>query len=371
MRILIFLLLACSVWSAVIPAENLAGQPVRTREAQLAEFSDAFKPEYDSYLGFGWLFFPAPSQQQLRSPYGTHPGFAFRHRFALFAQNPMDSGSSRRTGMAWWVERQGWDNEDFLLLAPYSDYGAVRDIHTFALSLSDQTQGWGGALGIQWQNPEYLGSLYAPEEDTLWWFAHATWDKLALQSVFHRGDWSMSRVSADLADRAIRGGDSTGWKTYLPDLEALLVHDPEDPLRVRIRQNLWRRLAYMEASWWPVNDRDRWVSLKGYADASHLLGVELGARQLEDGEWVWGAGIEMPFLRVSCNLPREYEQFFGNRGAQILVEFHLSVGTIDKTAIFARNGVGSAPMETDNVRHPRKFEERPDSDGAKPIEGTP
>lgn len=368
--IFLFLLgLPAILCAAVIPYERLAAQPSRTRESQLDEFADVFKPEYDSYLSFGWLYFPFPSQQELKSPYGTHPGFAFRHRFALFAHNPMDSASKYRSGMGWWVERQGWDTEDFLAVPKYSQFGAVRDLHTFVATFSNRAQGWGGALGLQWQNPEYLGRIYAQEEDSLWWFAHATWDKLTLQSVFHRGTWTSTRINMDLADRAIRGGDTTGWKTYMPDIEALLIHQATDPLRLQVRQNVFRRLFYLEGSWWVMENRDPWVSLKAFSDPSHMLGVEIGTRRLDNGDWIWGGGIEMPFLRVSCNLPREYEQFFESRGAQILVEFHLNIGTIDKTAIFARNGADSAPMETDKVKTERKFEKGPDSDGAQPIQG--
>ena len=79
----------------------------------------------------------------------------------------------------------------------------------------------------------------------------------------------------------------------------------------------------------------------------------------------------MPFLRVSCNLPREYEQFFKNRGPQFMVEFHMDLVTENKKAIFARSGVGSAPMETDKVKKERKFEDspQPEKKAAKVTEG--
>jgi len=351
MRILLILLLswAVSALAWTVQPQDLVSQPARTRESQLREFHEAFKPEYDSYLGFDWMLLPKPDESRLQSPYGIHNGFAFRQRFAIFLQNPIDS-SVYRMGFAWWVERQGWQNEDFLFIPPTSEMGVVRDIHTLALTASNAKKSWAAVAGLQWQNPEQVGSLYPAEGDSLWWFSEADWKSLGVQAVFHREAWTQVRATVELEARALRGGDSTGWKTYLPDLEALVTRDSADPLRLGYRQNIWRQRLYLDGSYWVMQGEHANGSLLMYTDASHLVGLELGARRRDNGKLSWGVGIEAPFARVSFNLPREYDQLFHSHGSTILVELHMSLGAISKESLFRRNAPRSAPMETDKIK---------------------
>ena len=56
-------------YAGTISYTRLAEQPFATREAQLDAFADVSKPEFDSYLGFGWLLFPMPRAPE-RFPHG-------------------------------------------------------------------------------------------------------------------------------------------------------------------------------------------------------------------------------------------------------------------------------------------------------------
>jgi hypothetical protein len=129
-----------------------------------------------------------------------------------------------------------------------------------------------------------------------------------------------------------------------------LRHDPNNPLCLSASQNLWHQKVYLNGSWYPEQSGERWASLKLYADASHMLGAEFGVRHFPNGSWTYGAGIEAPFLRVSCNLPREYDEFFQSRGTNVLVEFYMSLESISNKALFARNAPRSAPLETTKTK---------------------
>ena len=344
LSLLLFMALAIQAW--VVSPDAVADQGGRTRDAQLREFQEAFKPGYSSYMGIGWMLLPKPSQATLQSPYGIHDGFAFRHRFALMMQSPLDS-STNTIGWAWWVERQGWDVEDFIAVPKYSAFGLVRDVHTFSMLFSSLPNDLGVAGGVQWTHPEHVGHFYPAENDSLWWFTHGTWKMLAAQAEFKAAQWTMVRVNVELAARALRHGDSTGWHTYLPDMEAVLFQGGDDPLRLWLRQNIWTQRVYVEGTWWPKRNIQRQVSLLAYADPSQMVGVQVGVRQLPDRKWMWGGGVEFPFMRVSCNLPGEYDQFFHAHGNTWLLEVFISLGSIKDKAFFRRNAPRSAPMETD------------------------
>jgi hypothetical protein len=347
---LVWFALASALHAWTVSPHALAAQSSQTRESQLQEFGEVFKPEFDTYLGLGWMYLPKPDQSRLFTPYGEHNGFAFRHRLSIFFQHPMDS-SSLRLGWAWWVERQGWEAEDFLLVPSYSNLGVARSIHTTAVTLADSAHALGAALGVQWLNPESGNNqVQQPEEDSLWWFGHATWRQFATQAEFHGAELSMVRANANLGARALRGGDSVGLSTYLPDWEFLWLRGANDPIRLTWRQNIWHQQIYVHASAWPVQGQEGSGSLFFYTDASQLVGAELALRRTRDGKVLVGGGIEVPFLRVSCNLPREYDQFFASRGTQILVEFHMSIGAIKNRAIFRRNAPRSARMEVESVK---------------------
>ena len=349
---ILILILACvaqsSAWT--VQPSALQDQPMLTRESQLREFDEAFKPAFDSYLGFGWMLLPKPDQSRLQGPYGEQNGFAFRHRFAFMMQRNPDTTSPIRTGAAWWVERQGFETEDFLAFPNYSDQGLVREIHTFALLLSNTRYDAGVAAGLQWQHPEHVGNIFAPESDSLWWFGHATWGKLSVQTLFHRTEWDHIRASFNLGSRAVLGSDSVGVRTYLPDLSLVLRHDTSNPLCISASQNLWHQMLYLTGSWYPQQSGERFASLKVYGDGSHLVGAEFGVRHFHDGTWTYGVGIEAPFVRISCNLPREYDQFFKSRGNNVLVEFYMSIEAIAGKSLFALNAPRSAPLESTPVK---------------------
>lgn len=362
---ILFLGMASLASARSLEPQDLSFQGLNTRESQLQEFSQVFKPEYDSYLAFGWLYFPKSDQVRLSSPYGVHDGFAFRHRFSLFLQNNVDTNSTLRTGLGWWWERQGWETEDFLVVPERSSFGLVRSVHTFALSLSDTKRKLGLAAGLQWQNPEGThGIVHSQETDSLWWFGHLLWDRYVAQMQWQGLEFSMLRVQAGLADRELRGGTITGFKTYLPDLEGLWLPGEEDAIRLQWLQNLWKQRIYLQATAWPMMGHEGSASLLFYTDPSHLLGAEVAVRRSVEGDWVFGGGIEVPFLRVSVNVPREYEQFFANRGTQILLEFQMNIGAIQNRALFRRNAPRSAPMETEKVKH-TPFESVADSSNGR------
>ncbi|HSQ43038.1 MAG TPA: hypothetical protein VLM37_12230, partial [Fibrobacteraceae bacterium] len=347
---LLFLLLASTLLSAwVLTPEDLASQAARTREAQLRELYEASQPEYDSYLGLGWMFLPKPDESKLETGYGTMNGFAFRHRFALYLQNPLDS-SDLRIGLGWWAERQGWEPEDFLFFPNYSDWGAVRDIQTFVMTLANEKQAWRLATGLQWQNPESVGiPVQSAEKDSLWWFGQAGWNVLGVQAEFHRTDLDLIRATAEFESRALRGGDTTGPSIYYPDLEILYQRSLDDPLRLTWRQDLWKQKIYVETAWWPSESNEGSGVLHLYADASHLVGAEFGIRRNAAGHYLFGGGFELPFVRLACNLPSDYNQFFHSHGPLVLLEFHLSLQSIKDKAFFNLNAPRAAPMKTEKV----------------------
>lgn len=343
---------AVSVAAVQLTPADLASQPARTSVIQLQEFRQAFRPEYTGYVAAGWMYIPLPSQTQLRTEWGTHEGFAFRQRFAAWLSNPLDN-SSLRMGLLWWIERQGWDHEDFIAWPAYGRFGRVQSIQTAGATLSDSSRHWGVAGGVQYYSAEYIGQSQEPAQDSLSWWGHGVYGPVALQALYNGIDYRLWRLSLDLQGRALRGGPSSGWKTYLPDLD-LLVRDrghKRHEINATWEQNLYQQKIYAQAAWRghyaSGNSIESagipWLALHFYPDASHLVRLDATCLR-EAGETVFGGGLTLPFLRVAYNHADDFRDFFGVRGLWV-VEFQLAVGS-STASFFGLGAPQRAPSES-------------------------
>ncbi|NLB63018.1 MAG: hypothetical protein GX801_02790 [Fibrobacter sp.] len=345
---LVFLLSLALVWNSwgsfVLTPENLHKQVEITFNQHLLELHQAFKPQYNGYFALGAVWLPSFKQSSFLSPYGEHYGFAFRQQAALLWQNPIEQ-TAFKAGFAWWGERQGFDSQDFIFFPSYDKFSSVRNLHSFALLLSNTQLNANFAMGLQWSHSEFMSEFVGKEKDSLRYFATLGWNFLTIQGVINHRSLQGLMVHADLASRSLRGQNSSGWRTYLPDLAMILPWEDKNTWQLSWRQNLYGQKLYLHSKWWPKQEQ-RWESsLQWFMDASQLVGMELSYLQKAPGESFWGIGVEMPFVRVAYNLPRDFHGFFHSKST-IIVEWQLSIGSNEKNEFFGLNAAQSAPMET-------------------------
>lgn len=349
--LLFFLCLVTPTFSNNISVSSLdhAGEIARDRE--LREFQQAFQPGTAGYFAIGMHYLPFPTQTQLSSEYGTHDGFAFRHQMAAYFANPIGK-SGYDLGILWWVERQGWDQEDFFVLPRYGEFSLVRSIHTTGATIALPKYHLGVAGGIQYQNVEKTAKIYADESDSLFWWGHATWGPTAVQTSFHEGEWRHVRVSMNLESKEILGGASHGWSTYLPNFDVGLFNgDEDDSLRISLEQNLWAQQLYAEVVVYYPEHGFRSAILKYYPDPSRIVSFDVTCFRLNNDDLVWGGGLTLPFLRVGYNHASDIENFFGSRGT-FMIEFRFALSSA-KSGFFGLGAAKSAPMDSERV--PKKL----------------
>ncbi len=319
------------------------------RDLQLREFGSVFHPGVDGYVGINLYYFPLPSQARLSTDFGKHEGYVLRQNFAgYFAEELGKSGWD--LGALWWVERHGWDSEDFLLFPHYSEFSLIRSVQTAGFSLASPKRNLGLAGGVQYTNPEYVGKVYAAESDSLFEWAMAVMGPVSVQTSFHHAAFRHLRLSLNLESKEILGGKSSGPLTYLPNLDLAIYEGKSrvrDSVRVFWEQNLLMQRLYAELALLFPDGRLRSFVLKYYPDPSKVVSVDLTCFRKDNGDLIWGGGLSLPFVRIAYNHAGEIENVFGLRGAFVL-QFHFGIERIfDK--FVGLNGAKSSPMITRNV----------------------
>lgn len=315
---------------------------------QLREFGAVFRPGIEGYLGFNLYYFPLPSQARLSTEFGTHEGYILRQNFAgYFAEELGKSGWD--LGGLWWIERHGWDSEDFLLFPNYSDFSLIRSVQTVGLSLARPQSSFGIAGGIQYQNPEFVGDVYAAESDSLYEWASAFVGPVSLQTSFHHSEFRHVRATFNLESKEIYGGKSGGFLTYLPNID-LALYDRDgsrDSLRIHLEQNLFRQILYAEAAVYFPDKALRYAALKYYPDPSKVVSFEATCYRKPNGTLLWGGAITMPFVRIAYSHAEDIENVFGLRGTVIL-QLHFGIERVFEKFV-GLNGSRSTPMMTREV----------------------
>jgi len=338
--IIIALLIICGVnafaWNPT--PKIIEEQAAQTAFAQLTDFQSAARPEYDAYITAGIIYLPLPSQSELSTEWGTHKGFALRQRLGMWLTDKFDKRNSMglKYGLAWFAERHGWDNEDFLLVPNRGDFSQINQIHTFALTVADSLNQWMLGGGAQ-----YLNAW----EETLRWWLLGTWNRFSIMPVFHKSDLQFLNMQLYLQARQLRGNKDS-WQTYLPDLEFTFYS--EDSLRMFISQNIFKQRFYLEGSFWAHNGDFDWAAFKYYLDPSRLIlaleaTVAKKARENGKDKIYFGGGITLPFLRVAYNHADDFDSFFKSRGLWI-VELRFAIGTAGDS-FFALEASKPAPSE--------------------------
>ena len=344
------LLLSGPALADAVSVDALASGGATMRDNQLREIRDVLRGGRGGYVDLGFNYIPAVTQTPLKSEYGEHDGFAFRHHMAGFAAGEVKKNNY--LGFLFWLERSGWDGEDFLLFPRYSDFSAVRSVTTWGLSYTFAPMDLTVAGGMQYQNVERVGDIYPDENDSLLYsWAHLRWGHTSVQGSFHRSDWRSLRISMDLESREVYGGRRSGPLTYLPNLEVALYNgggDAGDSVRVSWEQNLIAQRLYGEVSFDFPSREFHSAALKYYPDPSRMIGFEATClrRNVRSGaaDLLWGGAVDLLFLRLAYNSSYEYEHLYRAKGT-FIAEFKFSLATIDDF-LFARGAPKSAPMET-------------------------
>ena len=344
-----------------ISVESLAGAGTWVRDDHLREMSDILLYGQGSFIDVGMYYTPLPSQIPLKSEFGEHQGFAFRHHFAGFSSTEISKGYF--LGLLLWFDRYGWDGEDFFFFPRYSDFGHVSSVTTWGISFTDAKHDWTVAAGMQHQNLEFAGDFFPAENDSLLYtWAELRYWKFSAQASLHRANVKSLRLSMNLEDRAVYGGASSGFRTYLPNIDATIYKRvirgfDEDFLRVHWEQNLFDQRLYAEVSYDFPDDGFHSAALKYYPDPSRLVGIEFTClrRRVYDDGWddlMFGWAIELPVLRIGYNSATDYDRLFHAKGTWIAeLQFNLqSVGEF----LFGRGGRTTAPIETNTVKQKNK-----------------
>ncbi|MDR1759350.1 MAG: hypothetical protein LBR60_02345 [Fibrobacter sp.] len=350
---LLFLLACFSFGSAgAISVSGLEAAPGAARDFQLLEFGQAFKPGTSGYWGAGVHYLPFSSQTRLRSPYGLHNGYAFRHHFAYYGAQPIgDTGLD--LGILWWAERHGWDNEDFLVFPNYGRFSLVRSVHTWGATIASPKGKWGFGAGVQYTHPELVSSIYRAESDSLYEWAHLVFGRASLQTSFHHADWRHVRLSLDLQSRKIWGGASSGVSTYFPDLDFTLYNGAgdSDSAKIVITQNIFRQYLYLSGTFYAPNYGFRSLVLSYYLDPSQIVALDASCTRLPNGNFVWGGGLKLPFIRIAYNHPYDMDRLFGSRGT-VMLEFQISLSTANG-GFFGLRAPKAAPMQDQPLIPPK------------------
>lgn len=335
-----------------IPVDALSAGGAQTRDQQLREIRDILLGGRGGFVDIGFNYLPLPTQVTLESPYGEHDGYAFKQHVAFFGSSKFDK--NLHVGGLLWLERSGWDSEDFILFPHYGKFSHVGSVATWGLSFTQTAMDVTFAAGMQHRNLEYVSDVYPEESDSLAYsWAHLRWSGISMQGNFYRNELRSLRLSLDLESRQVYGGSSSGIKTFLPNVEATYYKrqidgSNEDFVRVNWEQNLYGQVLYAEASYDFPDDGFHSAALKFYPDASRMVAFEASCLRRvsadDKDDLLWGGAIEFPFIRIGYNSSYDYDNFFHAKGT-VIVELQFNLGTIDGF-MFARRGAKSAPLET-------------------------
>jgi len=364
--------LAGSAFADAVSVDALASGGASMRDNQLKEIRDVLRGGRGGYLDLGFNYMPLVTQTPLKSEYGEHDGFAFRHHMAGFAAGEVKK--NQHLGFLLWFERSGWDGEDFILFPRYNDFSAVRSVTTWGFVYTQSALDLTLAGGMQHQNVEHVGDIYPDENDSLLYsWAHMRWGHASVQGSFHRSDWRSVRISMDLESRAVYGGRTSGPLTYLPNVEVALYNggdDHDDSVRVTWEQNLIAQRLYGEVSFDFPSKEFHSAALKYYPDPSRMIGFEATClrRNVRSGsaDLLWGGAIDLLFLRLAYNSSYEYDRLYRAKGT-LIAEVKFSLATIDGF-LFGRGAPRSAPMET--MKLDKKSKDNSKSNEGKTLEAT-
>ncbi len=348
--------------AGTVSTSGLSSGGSAVRDLQLREFGTIFRPGVEGYVALNLYYFPLPGQARLSTGYGKHEGYVLRQNFAgYFAEELGKSGWD--LGALWWIERHGWDSEDFVLFPHYGKFSLVRSVQTAGFSLANPDRNFGVAAGIQYTNPEYVGRVYAAESDSLFEWAAAVLGPVSFQTSFHHSEFRHARISLNLESKEILRGKSSGPATYLPNLDVAFYSGKShvrDSVRIFWEQNLLMQRLYGEAAFYFPDRAFRYFALKYYPDPSKVVSIDVTCFRKENGDLLFGGGLTMPFFRIAYNHTNEIENVFSLRGT-LVVQFHFGIERIFEKFI-APGGSRSSPMitrdiETDeNVKKQRRDE---------------
>ncbi|MCF0222362.1 MAG: hypothetical protein HUK19_08715 [Fibrobacter sp.] len=342
------LALATLSWADPVTTEDISAGGAITRDRQLKEIGEILRGGRGAYFDIGMYYTPAPDQLPLKSVYGEHEGFAFRQHAAAFVSGRL--AEHLHLGGLIWVDRSGWDGEDFVIYPSYNSFSLLRSDFTWGGVLTNSEADFSLAVGMHQQNVEHVGKVYEAEEDSLTFlWTHARWGFASAQVSLYQDHWRSMRFSLDLESREIYGGKSSGWQTYLPNVSVGLYNKKEDKDSISLtwEQNLYRQRLYGEVSFDLIEPGFNYAAIKYYPDPSRMLGFEATCtrrRQLGGAsDLLWGGAVDLMFIRFAYNAAYDYRNFFGAKGT-VLAEIKFSLASLDGL-LFGRGGTKAAPME--------------------------
>ena len=360
----IFLMLAMAAGVAFadpIPAEALTQGGLVMRDRQLRDIGLVMRGGRGGFIDIGYTYTPSSGQLPLKSKYGVHDGFAFRHHYGIFGSWVLDS--TNHLGFLTWFDRTGWDSQDFFFFPHYGDFAHISSALTWGFSYTNSAYDATFALGLQHQNLELAShKVYPNESDSLlFYWAHARYKNVSVQASFYRNTFQTIRLSLDLESRSLYGGATSGFKTFLPNLNATIYRrktngDDDNFVRLNWEQNLYKQILYSEVSFDFPDNGFRSATLKYYLGSARLGAIEAscirrheraGARDL-----LWGGAVDLFFVRLGYNAAFDYENMFHAKGT-FLAEIKISLGKIGNS-FFGRGAAQEAPMQTTDRRYDLK-----------------
>ena len=350
----LFALAAGVAYADPIPTEALTQGGLVMRDRQLRDIGLVMRGGRGGFFDIGYTFTPSSEQLQLKSKYGVHDGFAFRHHYGIFGSWALDSTS--HLGFLTWFDRAGWDTQDFFFFPHFGEFAHISSAFTWGFSYTNSKYDYTAAVGLQHQNLELASkTVYPNESDSLlFYWAHARYKNVSIQGSFYRSSFQTLRLSLDLESRELYGGVGSGYKTYLPNLSATIYRrknngDDDNFVRLNLEQNLYEQQLYADVSYDFPKGGFHSAILKYYpANFSRLIGFEASClRRNEIGgsrELLWGGAIDFIILRLGYNSAFDYDNMFGAKGT-FIAEIHIDEGSIGSNR-FGRGASKAAPMQT-------------------------
>ena len=356
----IFLLLALVsvvAFADPIPTEALTQGGLVMRDRQLRDIGLVMRGGRGGFVDIGYTYTPSSEQLQLRSQYGVHNGYAFRHHYGIFGSWVLDSIS--HFGFLTWFDRAGWDSQDFFFFPHYGKFAHISSAFTWGFSYTNTKLDYTAAIGMQHQNLELAGSrVYPNESDSLlFYWAHARFKNVSFQGSFYRGTFQTLRISLDLESRELYGGTGSGFKTYLPNLNATIYRrktngDDDNFIRLNWEQNLYKQILYSDVTFDFPDGGFHSAILKYYPDPSRMVAFEASClRRNEPGgsrDLLWGGAIDFLFIRLGYNSAFDYDNMFRAKGT-LIAEIKFQIGSVERN-FFGRGAAKAAPMETTQSR---------------------
>ena len=356
----LFFLLALAAGVAFadpIPTEALTQSGLVMRDRQLRDIGLVMRGGRGGFIDIGYTYTPSSEQLQLKSEYGVHDGFAFRHHYGIFGSWVLDSIS--HLGFLTWFDRAGWDSQDFFFFPHYGDFAHISSSFTWGFSYTNTKYDVTAALGLQHQNLELAShKVYPNESDSLlFYWAHARYKNVSLQASFYRNTFQTIRLSLDLESRSLYGGVSSGYKTFLPNLNATIYRRKKDGgddnfVRLNWEQNLYEQVLYADVTFDFPDDGFRSAALKFYPVPSRLFAFEASCLRRHERagakDLLWGGAIDLFFIRLGYNTVFDYENMFHASGT-FIAEVKVNLGSIGGR-FFGRGAAQAAPMETTDRR---------------------